>query len=125
MLCLGYIHSSFLQLPQRCGGVTHTQGPILTPSERGFRPEMLHPPARFHRREAVPEGNGGALYRAYAVVCHHGGMAGGHYTTYLRHDHCYRCNTSTPGRFRLILDYCKFSCAYGECIPLCVSIQTA
>jgi Ubiquitin carboxyl-terminal hydrolase len=25
-----------------------------------------------------------ALYRAYAVVCHHGNMQGGHYTAYIR-----------------------------------------
>lgn len=32
----------------------------------------------------VAEEGGSHCYEAYAVVCHHGGMAGGHYTTYLR-----------------------------------------
>lgn len=34
----------------------------------------------------LEEGNAppAALYRAYAVVCHHGNMQGGHYTAYIR-----------------------------------------
>lgn len=51
---------------------------------------------------SVPEGVHGSkehLYEAYAIVCHHGGMAGGHYTTYLRgeKDEWFLCDDSWIG----------------------------